>query len=407
MIRRSNRTIAYTIIALVALASMAFLPATALALSLERLDIQVDPTDSAGTLYIVTATLPAATPLPATIRLSMPQGSTVGWAGEVLGGPLENDPSVQPVIEHGENGYDTVSLTLTRGPRGQLELTVPGLLVQNGENRTLRAAYFTVDAADTVSIAALVPAGGVIETATPGAMKSPGPANGTILSLETSGTAGNEVVLDIRYTQSTVPASTTTGGSNTAVYVIFAVVVAAFALLIVAVNKRTRQRSASVDEDDADYSEPADEAVSHVAASETAHVADEPDGGSPVITSKQRLTPQMLIIAVVVVILGGAVVMMTSGESPGTTKSTNEYTYKVLTSADADATLTLPITLSEADPAHESTHVFEAVAGVAGIRSMKLTYTPAAVEIKYDSAQVDEAAIRSALTAGGYPPAGN
>lgn len=405
MIRRSNRTIAYIAMALVALASMALLPAMALAapgVPVERIDIQVDPTDSAGALYIVTATLPAGTPLPATIRLAMPQGSTIGWAGEVLGGPLENDPTLTPVIEHGENGYDIVSLTLTKALRGQLELTTPGLLVQNGENRTLRAAYAPVDAAGTVSIAALVPAGGVIETATPGAMRSVGPANGTILSLETSGAAGSEVVLDIRYTQSAAPATATTSGSNTTVLLVLAFVAAIFTLLMVAVSKRAkRPQDADIDEDE-------DDAEISVAYKQVAEVPGENAAEeTPIVAAKKGLTPQMLIIGAVAVLLGGAVFMMASGESPGTTKSTSEYTYKVLTNADADTTVTLPISLSEADPAHESTHVFEAVANVTGIRSLKVIYSPPSVEIEYDSAQIDEAAVRSALTAGGYPPAGS
>ncbi|MHB9002919.1 MAG: heavy-metal-associated domain-containing protein [Coriobacteriia bacterium] len=407
MIRRSTRRFAL-VLTLMILTALMLLPGAAFAATAtaERVDIQVDPTDAAGALYIVTATLPAGTPLPATVRLSMPQGATVAWAGEVLGGPLEDDPTVQPVIEHGDNGYDVVSLTLSKALRGQLELTVPGLLVQDGTSRLLRVGYAPVDAVGAISIAALVPAGGIIETATPGATRSAGPSNGTIISLEASGAAGREVALDVRYSQTAPPATATTGGSNSTVLIVIALVAAAFVVMIVAANKRVK-RTSDDDDDEDSYSEETED-IAVAITLDSAPRADETVAAVPAATpaAKRGLTPQMIIIAAVALILGGAVFMMASGESPGTTKSTNEYTYKVLTDADGSATLTVPIRLSEADPAHESSHVFDAIAGVPGVRSAKVIYAGPSVEIEYDSTQVDETAIRNALTAGGYPPAG-
>jgi copper chaperone CopZ len=340
--------------------------------------------------------------------MTMPQGSRIAWAGEVLGGPLENDPTVEPVIEHGENGYDIVSLTLTKALRAQVELTAPGILVQDGTHRSLRIGYLPVDEVGTVSVAALVPAGGVIETATPGATTSPGPSNGTIVALETSAVPGAEVTLDIRYTQAARPASTTTGGaSNATSILIIALVVAAFVFVLVMANKRAK-RTAIAEEDEAGPD--ADGGDDIAAAVETGKVtvpgSDAQEDAPPVAVPEARrgLTPQTIIIAVVAVILGGAVFVMASGEAPGTTRSTNEYTYKVLTDADGNTTLTVPIRLSEADPAHESSHVFDAVAGVAGVRSVKVIYAGPSAEIEYDSSRVDEATIRGALSAGGYPP---
>jgi hypothetical protein len=75
------------------------------------LEVQIWPGGEVGyTVFIVTGHIPDDTPLPATVRLPLPDGAEVVWSGEILGGPPAEDPARE---------YDVVDL-----PEGRaLELT--------------------------------------------------------------------------------------------------------------------------------------------------------------------------------------------------------------------------------------------------------------------------------------------
>lgn len=410
MTSRSIRSLALAAV-LFATTAFAAVPAPAFAapgVTLESVDLQFDPgTVGHEPLLIVTGTVPDTTPLPATIRLPIAQGTTIRWAGEVLGGALEDDPTLQPSIEHTEDGYDIVSLTLSAGRRGQIELDAPGLVAQDGTSRLVRLAWMPVDEVGSINLMTAVPLGATISTMTPGATTGPGPANGTLISLETSGSVGGEVLLQVAYEVPGAAAATATGaqGSSGASVLIFGAVALLFVAFGAAIFKRTRGRADSASDEleiatDRDTQADTDEGTSPEAAEEAA----EDDAATAAPPGSRRFSPQVIILALVAVVLGGAVFMMSSGEAPGTSRTTEEYSYRVLADVDADSTAKFGIRLSEADPAHESIHVFDAVAGVRGIRSVKVIFAAPGVEIEYDSSMVDEAAIASALSAGGYPP---
>ena len=75
------------------------------------LEVQIWPGGEVGyTVFIVTGHIPDEAPLPATVRLPLPDGAEVVWSGEILGGNPAEDPARE---------YDVVDLAEGRA----LELT--------------------------------------------------------------------------------------------------------------------------------------------------------------------------------------------------------------------------------------------------------------------------------------------
>ncbi len=57
-------------------------------------DLDLQTWSEAGQLIVVTAiTVPETVKLPTTVRIPVPEGATVQWAGEILGGELSADPA--------------------------------------------------------------------------------------------------------------------------------------------------------------------------------------------------------------------------------------------------------------------------------------------------------------------------
>lgn len=87
------------------------------------LEVQVWPgADASETVVIVSATLPDSVKLPARVRIPMPEGSDLAWAGEVLGGDPNADPS-REASSHAGSGGKYVEMELSKSHQAQVEFT--------------------------------------------------------------------------------------------------------------------------------------------------------------------------------------------------------------------------------------------------------------------------------------------
>lgn len=90
------------------------------------LDVQVWPSEPDGVNLVVSAEIPAEVKLPATVRLPVPAGFTVGWVGEVFGGAVANDIELAYVTEEGSGGK-VIVVTATKSHVVQYEGVLPPL----------------------------------------------------------------------------------------------------------------------------------------------------------------------------------------------------------------------------------------------------------------------------------------
>lgn len=116
----------------------------------DRLYVRVWPEYQDSQVSFLTAVQFApTTPLPINVKVAIPKGATITWAGEILGGKAEDDIQAMPKMVP-KDGYDEVTFTLTRARIGQVETTWPGLKAE-GDNRSVNIDWVQrYEAKDTV-----------------------------------------------------------------------------------------------------------------------------------------------------------------------------------------------------------------------------------------------------------------
>lgn len=110
--------------------------------------------------------------------------------------------------------------------------------------------------------------------------------------------------------------------------------------------------------------------------------------------------PRVLLLVALLALF--AFLVMRAAGTPGTTTVGKGFISQVVSDAPSKASVTVPLTLRESDPEHESSHIFGTVANLKGVASARLVFAPPALEVAFDPATVSEQQIRDALAAGGY-----
>jgi hypothetical protein len=83
-------------------------------------DLQIWPGQLGKTAIITVVEVDGAVKLPATVRVPVVPGSTVEWAGEILGGPAATDIEQPFKLVQGQGGQ-FAEFTLTKSHRGQVD----------------------------------------------------------------------------------------------------------------------------------------------------------------------------------------------------------------------------------------------------------------------------------------------
>ncbi len=118
-----------------------------------------------------------------------------------------------------------------------------------------------------------------------------------------------------------------------------------------------------------------------------------------------RPTPRTILLIAAVVIIGVAFVItnIQSANSPGTTKTEGAKITYIISEAEPESSIEIPIRLLEgSDAAHESAHIFDAIAGVQGATSATLDTETLVLTVAYDPALLDPAEVQRTLAAVGY-----
>lgn len=206
------------------------------------LDVQVWPQDG-QTIVISSVELPASTSLPAVVRIPVVPGSTVEWAGEILGSNSSADVEVPFKLVDGQGGQ-YAEFTLTKSRRGQIDsvaapLTVSGTVVSTRvdwvQSVTAVETIFSVRIPSAVSDVKIAPA----PEGTP-VTNELGEAL-YVLSAVTLD-AGEKQVVDVSY--NTVPPVEATSDPLSANTIVIALV-AGLALAVIALVLVVRRRSAT------------------------------------------------------------------------------------------------------------------------------------------------------------------
>jgi len=222
------------------------LPSAAYARVVEY-QIQLSPAgDPAGALAVVNVVLDAGDPLPQEVSVPVPHGATLLWAGEVLGGAPENDPSREPVVAQ-VGGMDVYTFTLETARVGQVEIALDPASVTDG---TLASTMTWTNPGEEVLVRASV----VAEAGATDIQLTP-PRSGDVQSNEIGETlhplegrrlaTGESYVIEASWTrgEGTAPVESAPSEQGLLPILIGAFLVAVLALVVVIVRERTRART--------------------------------------------------------------------------------------------------------------------------------------------------------------------
>ncbi len=130
--------------------------------------------------------------------------------------------------------------------------------------------------------------------------------------------------------------------------------------------------------------------------------AHEPDGATSARAGRRN--PKLIILASMVILFGIVAVVISQTDSPGSTRETDTYVERTFEFGSANAEVTVPLLLTEGDPAHEADHVFEALLPVTGVKTASLMIFESTLVVKYNSGATTEEQVVGALRAAGYTP---
>lgn len=217
------------------------------------------------TAALVDITLDPKVRLPARVRIPVPSGAVVQWAGEILGGDPNADPERAFTLHSGSGGGKYAEFTLSVSHRGQIETNgIP--LTANGTVLSTQVEFVQSVPATSVTFSVRIPAGVTQVKIDPSPSGPPSINTSTgdslyLLALVSLAT-GAKTTVKITFNTSPTGATQTSAPSLTAVYIVLGVLLVALIAIVVYLFARERASSATggdEDEQAGDADEPGDD----------------------------------------------------------------------------------------------------------------------------------------------------
>lgn len=352
-------------------------------------------------IMLVSGTLPETTALPAEVALSVPAGSQVQWAGEILGGPVDKDPSVQyKTITN--NGVDTYTFTLAKSRTGQLEVLPQALVTATADGFQSNLSWTAGSAVRELRLNFRVPQTAKIVTPAAGAAVQPGPTGYSYYSRVVRGVkAGQTEGLAFSYSTAVAGASggaATTRASDTVIpMVIILAALAFFGVLAVNVRKKMSLKSAPVVESKArDDRKPASPAASN-AGSKSSGTRKPGSAAPPTPTKRMKpIVPMIALVAVLVVGFAAAGMKGTSATTVDGKLTRNFGSPSACQSASLSFTPNQGVDLSR-----QGEQLLKAFEGMEGVGDVTLDIVQSKIDMGWCESSQTEETMRQAVTATG------
>lgn len=220
-------------------------------------DVQIWPAQEAGkTAVLVAVELPPTAKLPAIVRVPLVAGTSVEWAGEILGGDPNADPERPYVLKNGVGGT-FAEFTLTKSHRAQVDsIGLP--LTAKGTVSSVAVTWVQSVNSTLTAISVRIPAGVFEVKIKPAPSGAPTQnAAGESLYVLNPQTYKLGQTQDVSVSFNSQPASASPGIAATPVLIGLgvAIVIAVVVLFVVVARQRQAAESLSEDEDESDEDE--------------------------------------------------------------------------------------------------------------------------------------------------------
>jgi hypothetical protein len=354
--------------------------------------------ESEGGVMVIAGDLPDATALPAEAELSVPKGSSLVWIGEILGGPLSEDPSLK-YTKTTKGDADVYLVTLTKSRTAQVEVVADPYTTMGSSGYTASLVWPSVSAVPEVVAAIRVPAGSRATTGTAGAEMFTGDATYDYFSTTVKNVkAGGAVRLALTFTSpavaapaGSVPASSASGSDTVLWVVLLLALVAGVVLIVVAVTVRgTRRRALAPEGRTRDEAGPP-LATAPLPDADEAEEADEgPAPRNPASTRRAIVTGAVVVVFVLVAVVVGI--------ETNKARVTDDTISRTFAGGEACATASIALSVpAGADPATTAQSLFDALKAVPSVTTVTYNLAASTLEVGYCESSSSEAALREAL----------
>jgi hypothetical protein len=218
-----------------------------------QIEVQAWPT-STESFLVVSLTLPTTAQLPARVRIPLPDGATVTWAGEIMGSDAASDiQRTYDVVTTG--GGRAIEFVAQESRDLRYEADLPAPAVSGARVMTTLKWVQTTDAL-SVDPAVKTPAGATNVQIKPAPSGQPrtNSAGEALYTLPQQGTAiGSGFTLEVAFQEgavgSTAPASTSPSGTSPLLYIVLGILLLVV-VVVVLLALRSGLGSGPTDEDE-------------------------------------------------------------------------------------------------------------------------------------------------------------
>jgi hypothetical protein len=380
-----------------ALAALSAITVMAAPATWESVDVTLH-SESDASVLLVSGDLPEPASLPADAELAVPAGSELQWIGEILGGPVAEDPELK-YTKSTAGGVDVYRFTLTKARTAQIEIAKPGRLF-DGSSYTSSLKWTSAQDIPLVTLRLRVPQGAQVATSAPGATMEAG-SDGYAFYTKTikNVKAGDELDLAASYTLPAAPAAAAgtpaASTSEAPVLAIFLLIIAGAAIaLFVAARRKTTPANSEL------AAEAADEGQVSVADD---GADEEPSPASGPAERPQGLTgPAKRKLVTGVIILALVLVAVIAGAQSTKPKLTGDTISTTFSPGEPCATATIPLEVKDgADPTATADKLFSALRPLGGMNVATYNYKTSSVEVGFCESSASESSIRAALASTG------
>ncbi|MBI5232622.1 MAG: hypothetical protein HY876_10720 [Coriobacteriales bacterium] len=173
-------------------------PALATPASWASVDVRLIQAQDGTPVVLVGGDFPDGTKLPATGVLSVPSGIKPTWVGEILGGDPSKDPTAKYSVTP-KQGFDAVTLTLTKVTKGQVEYADPAAVAKSGQESKATLRWTSPEAIPSAKLYIQLPQGATVTS--PGDTKQESLGGQTFYSKAfTAVKAGQALEVNVTYT---------------------------------------------------------------------------------------------------------------------------------------------------------------------------------------------------------------
>lgn len=377
-------------------------PAFAATAEWKSVDVTLQTGDQGQSELIVSATLPGTASLPAEAEIAVPAGTGMRWIGEILGGPVAEDPSLQ-YTKTVVSGMDVYRFTLTKSRIAQFEGDASGSSVVSGATHTTRLTWTAWRKLSEVRLRERLPQGAQVVQDADGAALEAGETGVFYARTFKRPKAGQVLDLNFAYTAPAPTPALATGSTSgadsgsAAVTLVVALVAMGCGMLLMTLLQKASRKPAPLAAAKAGAVTMRESPTARNSAAAAAAAADSSSAepAEPRTPMRPRLAIAV-VLGVLTIAVAAAVALSTA------TPIVDGKITKFFGSASPCQNVTIPVVANEGvDLTRHGIRLVDAFAGQDGVGDVTLDVARSVMEVGFCESSQSEESVRRIIAGTG------